>query len=111
MSAELQQLRELLRKIQEPLGYFLNADEELTDGLLEGLLVNRGRYGYLSCPCRLASGNRDRDRDIVCPCTYRLPDVAEYGSCYCGLYVSRDWDEERIPHRPVPERRLPERVR
>jgi ferredoxin-thioredoxin reductase catalytic chain len=80
MTAE--QLYEMLRKIQEPKGYFFNREREKVFGLLDGLLVNRERYGYMSCPCRLASGNRDWDRDIICPCIYREEDVREYGRCY-----------------------------
>ena len=80
MSAE--QLYEMLRKVQEPKGYFFNRERDKVFDLLDGLLVNRERYGYMSCPCRLASGNRDWDRDIICPCIYREEDVREYGRCY-----------------------------
>jgi len=106
---EVEKLYETLRKVQEPKGYYFNKDRERVFELLEALLVNKGRYGYMSCPCRLASGDRDKDRDIVCPCIYREPDVGEYGSCYCNLYVSKVWNEETIPHVYVPERRPPER--
>jgi ferredoxin-thioredoxin reductase catalytic subunit len=41
---------------------------------------------------------------------YRAPDVEEYGSCYCNLYVSEEWNEDKIPHLYVPERRPPEKV-
>ena len=53
----------------------------------------------------MAADDRDWDKDIICPCIYREPDVVEYGSCYCNLYVSRDWNEETSPHLYVPERR------
>ncbi len=104
---EKKELREVLRNIQEPLGYFFNRNEEQVDSLLQGLLTNRERYGYMSCPCRLATGEREKDRDIICPCVYRQPDVAEYGSCYCGLYVSNAWNDQEIIHQRVPERRPP----
>ncbi|MFZ7125572.1 MAG: ferredoxin-thioredoxin reductase catalytic domain-containing protein [Desulfobacterales bacterium] len=103
-------LYENLRKVQEAKGYFFNADRERTFELLEALLLNKERYGYMVCPCRLASGNRENDKDIICPCVYREPDVAEYGSCYCNLYVSREWNEGKIPHDYVPERRPPEKM-
>lgn len=80
MTAE--QLREMLRKIQEPKGYFFNRDQGKVRDLLDALLFNRERYGYMCCPCRLASGDRDWDRDIICPCTYREEDVRQYGRCY-----------------------------
>ena len=105
---EVDNLFDSLRKINQPKGFFFNMDREKTFELLRSLLINKDRYGYTSCPCRLASGSRERDRDIICPCEYREPDVTEYGSCYCGLYVSEDWNYGRITRRSVPERRPPE---
>jgi ferredoxin-thioredoxin reductase catalytic subunit len=105
MNAE--QLYEQLRKFQESKGYFFNKDKKMVMDLLESLLVNKERYGYMACPCRLASGDYDTDRDILCPCTYREKDVEEYGACFCGLYVSKAWNDETIPHETVPERRNP----
>jgi len=108
MNAE--QLLETLRKVQEPKGYYFSSDSERVMDLMEALLVNKERYGYMACPCRLAAGDREADKDIICPCEYREPDVAEYGSCYCNLYVSQAWNDGKIPHEYVPERRPPEKI-
>ena len=86
-------------------GYHLNPDPDFLKDLLEGLKKNEERYGYPSCPCRLASGKFEFDRDIICPCDYRDPDVAEFGACYCALYVRKDVLEGKAPIQPVPERR------
>ena len=86
-------------------GYYLVADPDFLRGLLEGLKKNEERYGYLSCPCRLASGKLESDRDILCPCDYRDPDVIQYGACYCNLYVRKDIYEGKTELQPVPERR------
>ncbi|MGB5156670.1 ferredoxin-thioredoxin reductase catalytic domain-containing protein [Desulfobacterium sp. N47] len=102
---EPENLYEVLKKVQEPKGFYFDNDKEVTLGLLEALSFNKERYGYMSCPCRLASGNRKNDEDIICPCVYRIKDVKEYGSCYCGLYVSKEWKEGSIEHEHVPERR------
>jgi len=99
------QLYEQLKKINEPQGYFFNRDMDATLFLLNGLLTNRERYGYMCCPCRLAKDDKEADQDIICPCLYRQPDVQEYGSCYCGLYVSDGWNRGDIEHIYVPERR------
>ena len=107
---EVKKLFKMLTQSQEPKGYYFNKDKERVFELLEALIANKKRYGYMACPCRLASGDRDHDRDIFCPCVYREPDVEEYGSCYCSLYVSTDWNEENIPHEYVPERRSPEKM-
>jgi ferredoxin-thioredoxin reductase catalytic subunit len=107
---KVEQLYETLRKIQEPKGYYFNKDKERVFDLLEALLINKERYGYMACPCRLASGNKENDQDIICPCVYRKIDVKEYGSCYCNLYVSKKWNEDKIPHDYIPERRPPEKL-
>ncbi len=108
---DVEKLYEALRKVQEAKGYYFNKDKERTFELLENLIINKDRYGYMACPCRLASGEREWDKDIICPCVYREPDVEEYGSCYCNLYVTQEWNEEKIPHDYVPERRPPEKIR
>lgn len=106
----VEQLYETLKKAQEPKGYYFNKDTGMVMQLLEGLIINRERYGYMCCPCRLASEDREWDRDINCPCVYRTSDVPEFGSCYCNLYVSKEWNEEKIPHVYVPERRPVEKT-
>jgi ferredoxin-thioredoxin reductase catalytic chain len=107
---DAKELFEKLKKVQEPKGYFFSKDKERVMELLEALLVNKERYGYMVCPCRLASGERENDKDIICPCDYREPDVKEFGSCYCNLYVSKEWNEGKIDHAYVPERRPPEKM-
>jgi ferredoxin-thioredoxin reductase catalytic subunit len=83
----------------------LNTDPDFLNDLLEGLKKNEERYGYPSCPCRIASGNLEHDRDILCPCDYRDPDVAEFGCCYCALYIRKDVYEGKTTIGPIPERR------
>lgn len=87
-------------------GYSLNPDMEFTKDLIRSLIVNQRRYGYPSCPCRLSTGAREDDLDIICPCDYRDPDLDEYGACYCALYVSKAIlkGEKRLTS--IPERRL-----
>ena len=106
----VEQLYEQLKKIQEPKGYFFNTDKKLVLDLLQALLTNKERYGYMVCPCRLASGDRDNDKDILCPCDYRAPDVEEFGSCYCSLYVSPEWNEGKVEKQYIPERRPPAKM-
>lgn len=86
-------------------GYFLNPDKQFDMVLMNGLLVNEYRYGYQSCPCRLASGKFENDQDIICPCDYRDPDLTEYGMCYCALYVSEEIAKGEKMASSIPERR------
>jgi ferredoxin-thioredoxin reductase catalytic subunit len=93
-----------LKTQAEKSGYLLNPDLDFTMGIAESLLINEQRYGYPLCPCRLSGGSREADLDIICPCDYRDPDLADYGRCYCALYVSPTVTEEQLDG-PIPERR------
>ena len=77
-----------LKKQAESSGYHLNGDVEFTKALLKNIIINKRRYGYGACPCRLASGDKAEDLDLICPCDYRDSDLDEYDACYCGLYIS-----------------------
>ena len=90
---DIEKLYETLKRIQEPKGYFFNKDKEKVFEILEALLNNKERYGYMVCPCRLAAGVLENDRDILCPCVYREPDVSEFGQFTarkCQLHPARN---------------------
>lgn len=108
MNAE--QLYETLKKIQEPKGYYFNKNMDMTMPLLESLLTNKERLGYMACPCRLANGDIEADRDIICPCIYREDDIKEYGACFCALYVSKEYNDGTIEKEVVPERRPADKI-
>ena len=104
---EVDRAYEVLKKDAIDGGYRLNPDAEFVKNLIRGLLRNEQRYGYRACPCRLASGKKEEDLDIVCPCDYRDSDVEEYGACYCALYVNDAIATGTQQVAPVPERRPP----
>jgi ferredoxin-thioredoxin reductase catalytic subunit len=96
---------ENLKREIESAGYNLNPDAVLTRGLIHGLLVNEKRYGYRACPCRLASGKKNEDIDIICPCDYRDSDLSKYGTCFCALFVSQAIIKGEKKVKPIPESR------
>lgn len=102
---DLDKIYENLKKYANIKKIELNKDKAFVLDLIKGLLKNEERYGYRSCPCRLASGDKERDKDIICPCIYSEEDIKEYGRCYCGLYVSKDFNEGKIKQVFIPERR------
>jgi len=104
---EIDDLYEKLNKDAKDSGYNLNSDIEFTKQLIKSLLINENRYGYWACPCRLATGIKEEDIDIICPCDYRDPDLDEYGTCFCSLYVSSDVAKGFKDAEPIPERRPP----
>ncbi|MFX0033068.1 MAG: ferredoxin-thioredoxin reductase catalytic domain-containing protein [Candidatus Hodarchaeota archaeon] len=99
-------MEEYVKQVSKKNNWILNKDQNTFNELIEGLVVNKKRYGYQSCPCRLASGKRDLDRDLICPCEYAPLDVKEFGACYCNLYMRSDFYENiNKEFVTVPERR------
>jgi ferredoxin-thioredoxin reductase catalytic subunit len=94
-----------MKKNAKENGYYLCPDQELFNDLIDGLTTNTTRHGYGSCPCRVASGMKKYDVDIICPCEYRDADVDEYGMCYCGLFVNEKIKNNLSQMGPIPERR------
>ena len=106
MNERVQKRLDALKKDAAAGGYKLNPDESFVADLAEGLVTNADRYGLEICPCRLIDGPPEENMDIVCPCVYRDDDLAEYGACFCALYVA-----EGAQTKQVPERRPPKEVR
>ena len=46
--SDVEKLYEMLKRVQEPKGYYFNKDKERVFELLQALLVNKERYGYIS---------------------------------------------------------------
>lgn len=107
----VEKLYQRLFREAEAAGYHLNPDVEFTKDLVEGLLINEARYGYWNCPCRLASGGKQADLDIICPCDYRDPDLTDFAMCYCCLYVTEKVMKGEKKPMQIPERRPAEEER
>jgi ferredoxin-thioredoxin reductase catalytic subunit len=105
MTLETKQILKTMQRNAKENEYFLCPDPDLLKSLIDGLAKNEQRYGYGSCPCRISSGNKTYDGDIICPCEYRDADVNEFGMCYCGLFVNVAIIENPSKMGPIPERR------
>jgi ferredoxin-thioredoxin reductase catalytic chain len=97
--------RRFVESVSGHKGWKLNPDGKFLEYLIEGLMVNYNRYGYFQCPCRDSWGEREKDRDIICPCDYCVPDQKEYGHCFCGLFLTRDFFSSGELPKSIPERR------
>ncbi len=98
-------MKEYIGKVCKQNNWIVNKDEQTFNDLVDGLVENKKKYGYQSCPCRLASGKRDLDRDLICPCDYAPADIKEFKACYCNLYLDPRFYESNEIYVLVPERR------
>lgn len=102
----LEGMEEYVKMVSQKNDWTLNRDPVAFNDLIDGLVYNKKTNGYQSCPCRLASGDRELDRDIICPCDYAPDDIKDFGACYCNLYLRSDFYEtinEKFVK--IPERR------
>jgi ferredoxin-thioredoxin reductase catalytic subunit len=67
-------------------GWILNPDQKKLDIVIRGLARNKKKFGEQYCPCRLRSGDKEKDALIICPCVYHRDEVEGEGSCHCSLY-------------------------
>jgi ferredoxin-thioredoxin reductase catalytic subunit len=74
-------------------GWILNPDSRALDIVIRGLTRNCKKFGHPYCPCRLRSGDPEKDRDIVCPCIFHEDEVRDEGNCHCRLFFRPDKDE------------------
>lgn len=70
-------------------GWELNSDEKQLMTVIRGLVRNTKKFGRPYCPCRLRSGDEEKDRAIECPCVYHKDEVSQQGHCHCNLYFNK----------------------
>lgn len=106
----IEEVQSFVRRVAKKRGWHINPDQSFLGDLQAGLQGTVNRYGYYLCPCRDGTGERAKDRDIICPCIYAEKDIAEYGQCFCALFVSSKVAVSQKPIQQIPERR-PEKLR
>jgi ferredoxin-thioredoxin reductase catalytic subunit len=88
LPAVMAKVRQQSEKYSRFSGYPLNPDTEIVDTVIEGLSRNRLRYGFAYCPCVIVSGDREKDKALICPCEAHKRDLARIGTCHCALFVN-----------------------
>lgn len=75
-----------VRKYAEEKGLALNPDDRQLNAVIRGLVRNRLRHGERYCPCRIRSGDPEKDWLIICPCTHHGKEIESEGHCHCNLF-------------------------
>ena len=109
MEKTIEDIRQFVERAAKYYGWQLNPDEEFVNAIVQGLLTNYQRFGFFSCPCRDSWGDSAHDRDIACPCVYCAEDIGEYGQCFCGLFLGREFAASGQTPTAIPERRPEEK--
>ena len=86
-----QEIRHRLEKYLEGTPYRFNPDAAVVEEVIKGLAIRRLKTGHEYCPCRVVTGNVEKDKKIICPCDYHEKEIERKGRCFCGLLVGPDY--------------------
>jgi len=75
------------KKNAETTGYHLNSDYDVITTAVKGICNNKREFGEYYCFCQKRTGDKEKDKKIICPCAARSRDVETRGACRCGLYI------------------------
>lgn len=67
-------------------GWHLNENDKQLGAVLKGLARNTVRLGEQYCPCRMRTGDKETDKEIICPCIYHEDELENDGNCHCRLF-------------------------
>lgn len=81
-------LRARLETFLEGKPYYFNPDSDTVDSILKATLKRREKYGEDYCPCRRVTGDKEKDKLIICPCVYHPDEIKKDGRCHCNLFTS-----------------------
>jgi ferredoxin-thioredoxin reductase catalytic chain len=96
---EMDRIRKWAEKYARKHGWKLNPNEKQLTIILRGLARLKDRTGEQYCPCRVRSGDPEKDKIIICPCIYHGDEIAKEGHCHCNLFFA---EEERETQQPGP---------
>jgi len=83
----VENLIEDYKKYAEENGFKLNSDKKIVEVLIKKLLENEEKYGERYCPCRLITGDCEKDKKNICPCLFIDSEIRKQGHCHCDLFV------------------------
>lgn len=81
-------IRQQLEEYVADKPFRLNPDTSVIDRVVQGLAKRQETTGMATCPCRMATGKPEADKNIVCPCIYHEREITEKGACHCLLFVA-----------------------
>ncbi|MDD1671485.1 MAG: ferredoxin:thioredoxin reductase [Methanomicrobiales archaeon] len=86
---EVEAIRRWAEEYARAHGFTLNTNKKQLGTVLRGLARNRAKLGEQYCPCRLRTGDKEKDRIIICPCVYHKDEVTQSGHCHCNLFFEQ----------------------
>ena len=90
----IEEIRKWAEEYAKENGWVLNPDPKQFSTVIRGLARNRARGGEPYCPCRLRTGDKEKDQIIICPCIYHRDEIVGQGHCHCRLFFQNETEEK-----------------
>lgn len=71
-------------------GWRVNPNDKQLGAVIKGLARNTARFGERYCPCRMRTGDTEKDREIICPCIFHEDEITNDGYCHCRLFFDSE---------------------
>jgi ferredoxin-thioredoxin reductase catalytic chain len=89
MEEKIKEILDLSESYAKDAGLKVNPNRKIAEAIAIGLSKNEEKYGERYCPCRRVTGDKEKDKAIICPCVYHLDEINKDGHCHCFLFVKR----------------------
>ncbi len=90
LNSETDNPKELIKSAEQyakKFGIKVNSNKKIANGIIDGLLRNKRDKGDIYCPCRVVTGNKEKDDEITCPCVFHRGEIELQKHCHCNLFV------------------------
>lgn len=87
MNNKIQDLIRQCKEYAQKNGFKLNPNSVIVENIARRLLENEEKYGHRYCPCRIVSGDKERDKDKICSCIWHKDEIQKNGHCLCNLFI------------------------
>ena len=86
---EVQKLIKEYQEYADSKGFKLNPDERALKAIVTAILKKQKKEGANYCPCRVMTGDVEKDKEIICPCVFHEDEVKTKGNCLCRLFFKK----------------------
>ena len=86
-SKDAEALEKDIEEYAPKVGIKVNPNKKRVQEVITGLLKKKGKYDENYCPCRIVTGNKKKDEEIICPCVFHRGEIGLQGHCLCQLFV------------------------
>lgn len=87
LDARIEKIRSRLESYLTGKPFYFNPDPEIVGTILRAMAKRWEKFGDDYCPCRRVTGDKEKDKDIICPCVYHVEEIARDGHCHCHLFT------------------------